>query len=45
MKSARVAKVRKTCLEKYGAANWFASEAGREAKAKYLEANGVENAF
>lgn len=45
MKATRVAAIRKTCQEKYGAENFFASETGKKAKKDFLEANGVENAF
>lgn len=45
MKATRVAAIRKTCQEKYGVANWLASDAGKKAKKDFLEARGVENAF
>jgi rubrerythrin len=45
MKAEKVRKAENTCMERYGATSFMASEKGLAAKREWCRRNGVENAF
>lgn len=45
MQKAKQRKLEKTCLERYGASNFLASDEGKHAKQDWCNKHGVENPF